>query len=176
MAREHLEDRDEWQREAGARGRGAEDIFHIIITLYLRDTEFEVTERPDSLQGIYGRHDGTGRPHGIIPESVIRNTKNGKMIWVEIKRQRAAGNAHERACKYFMPGIVESARNIGRHPEGVIPFWLIFTNGIARSPCYRQEILHWFRGYEKNLLLWKSLNDHGAILEHFERHIKPLLS
>lgn len=175
MAREHLEGREEWQGEAGARGMKAEDVFHIIMTLYLRETEFEVTKKPRSLQGIYGRHVRTGRSHGIIPESEIRNVRNGKMIWVEIKRQRAAGNAHERACKYFMPGIVESARNIGGHSEDVIPFWLIFTNGIATSPRYRQEILHWFCGREENLLLWESLSDREVIVEHFERHIKPLI-
>ena len=46
----------------------------------------------------------------------------------------------------MMPGILLSAQAIARQPDTVIPFWWIFTNGIARDIYYRQEISHWFQG------------------------------
>ena len=176
MAREHLEGREDWQPEASDRGKSAEHVFQRIMTEHLRESLFEMTMQPKSLGGIYGQHENSHRPHGIKPECEIRNTTNGRMIWVEIKRQRAAGNAHERACKYFAPGIIESACKIGRHPEGVFPFWLIFTEGIATHPRYRQEIKHWFRGREDNLTLWESIERTDMILEHFDSRICSLIA
>lgn len=175
MARKHLGDRKEWQGKSAARGHGAEDVFHALLSMHLRGSDLKAIKKPRSLRGIYGVHEKTGQPHGILPEYEIRNRQNGKIIWVEIKRQRAQGNAHERACKYFMPGILESAREIGGHHKGVVPFWLIFTDGIASHPRYRREITHWFQGHESNVLLWKSVDDHDAVLNHFEKHIRPLI-
>ena len=63
------------------------------------------------------------RPHGISPEFEIRNPANNKAVFVEIKRQKAEGNAHERACKYMMPGIVEEVRQAACQPKNVLPFW-----------------------------------------------------
>ena len=174
MAREHLSGRDEWQGKGVARGAGAEDVFHAVMRPHLTGLGMEPARRPSTLSGIYGKT-GTGRPHGIRPEYEIHNPATGKRVWVEIKRQRAAGNAHERTCKHFMPGIVRSACEIGKHPPGVIPFWLVFTNGIARDPIYRQEITHWFRGCESNVMLWRSVDDHKEIMAHFDTCIAPLL-
>ena len=176
MAREHLEGREDWQPEASDRGKRAEHVFERIMAEHLKGSPFKMTMQPKSLGGIYGRHEGSNRPHGIKPECEIRNTANDRITWVEIKRQRAAGNAHERACKYFAPGIIESACKIGRHPEGVFPFWLIFTNGIATHSRYRQEITHWFRGYEANFTLWESIEDPDIILDHFDKRIKSLIA
>ena len=75
----------------------------------------------------------------------------------------------------MMPGIVKSASVIAGLDEGVLPFWWIFTNGIANDRYYRQEIMHWFQGIEPHVLLWKQVRDHHAITEHFDKHILPLL-
>ena len=115
------------------------------------------------------------RPHGIRPEFEIRNPANNKAVFVEIKRQKAEGNAHERACKYMMPGIVEAVRQAACQPKKVLPFWWIFTNGIARDEFYRQEISFWFKGYERNLLFWPQVHHHKDVVDHFERHIRPML-
>ena len=175
MAREHLENRDNWQSDSSIRASEAEAHFDAIMTNYLRDTVYEHEFHPKDLEGIYGSLPGSRRSYGIRPEYVIRNTQTGRAVYVEVKRQRAAGNAHERACKYFAPGIIASARRIANQPEGVLPFWWVFTNGIASAPRYVQEITHWFRGYEGNLLLWQSLDDYEPVIDHFERHIRPML-
>lgn len=174
MAREHLSQRGKWQSLGVARGEGAEDTFNAAMKIYLRDSGIRCLLKPDTLRGIYGLHK-TGRPHGIVPEFQFFNPETKKSMFVEIKRQGRQGNAHERACKYFMPGILESARRIARQPDGVVPFWLIFANGLATTPRYRQEITHWFKGYEGNLLLWDDLRNPGMLIDHFEDHIMPLL-
>ena len=94
---------------------------------------------------------------------------------MEIKRQNPSGNAHERACRYMMPGIIESARVIANQPKGVIPFWWIWANGLASHHDYIQHITHWFMGIEGHMLLWRNLHDWEAVADHFEKHIRPLL-
>lgn len=173
MAREHLSARDNWQREGNFRGNEAEQAFQAVMARYL-DERFDADYKPTDLNGIYGLHD-TGRPHGIKPDYVIRNVETGKAIYVEIKRQRAAGNAHERACKYFAPGIIASAQEIANQPDDVIPFWWIFSNGIAEDSRYQREILHWFKSIERHVLLWDNLKDSSAVERHFDTHIRPLL-
>ena len=177
MAREHLTKRPNWQAKAAARAHGAEDVFHTILAMHLEKSEIETEHKPKDLKAIYGTRTKTSRlnPHGIHPEYVLRNNKTGKSIYVEIKRQRAAGNAHERACKYMMPGILLSTREIAKQPDDIIPFWWIFTNGIASDRYYAQEIMHWFKGIERYVLLWKDIRDRQPVIEHFEKYIRPLL-
>lgn len=174
MAREHLELRDNWQREGNFRGNEAERAFQSAIVSHLGQN-FRTNFKPQDLKGIYGTNDETGRPQGVIPDYLIRNVETGRAVFVEIKRQRAAGNAHERACKYFSPGILMSARQIANQPDDTIPFWWVFTNGIATDARYRREIAHWFRGVEAHLLLWEDIGDPGAVKRHFDAHIRPLL-
>lgn len=175
MGREHLEGRDNWQREAGYHGEGAEFAFDAIMQRYVIDTDYSYESKPGDLRGIYGTSATTGRPHGVVPDAAIRSRSTGRTVYIEVKRQREKGNAHERACKYFAPGIIASARTIAKQPEGVIPFWWVFTNGIATDPKYVQEIRHWFQGIEGHLLLWKSIGDFNPVIDHFERHIRPML-
>ncbi len=177
MAREHLAGRANWQGKSAARGQGAEDVFHTIMDMHLEQSELTTEHKPKNLQAIYGERiaGNRTRPHGIHPEYVIRNQRTNRAIFVEIKRQRAEGNAHERACKYMMPGILASVREIAGQPESVIPFWWIFTNGIAKDKYYRQEITHWFKGIEGHFLLWQNVRERKPVVEHFEKHIRHLL-
>ena len=177
MAREHLEQRDNWQDESAMRGTKAEKAFRRFMGKHLEQQSVLTTRyKPKDLQGIYGERMARKiQPHGIHPDYMIRNKKTGRAIFVEIKRQRADGNAHERACKYMMPGILASAREIAGQPESTIPFWWVFTNGIASDQYYRQEINHWFQGMEGHLLLWQDIEERKPVIEHFEKHIRPLL-
>ena len=167
-AREHLAGRDKWQDFAGVRGQTAEDAFQEIMSFAFQGTVYSLVSQPKDLAKIYGTR-------GIRPDFAIANKLTDRTMWVEIKRQQAAGNAHERACKYFTPGIVSAAQRIGNLGEG-FPFWLLFTNGIASDERYRTEIQFWFTGLEGGLTLWKSFTDHETITDHFDAHIVPLLS
>ena len=174
MAREHLEQRDNWQEEANKRGRKAEDVFDEIMKRHLHGSGLEPIPKPRSLATIYGVRE-SGRPHGVRPDYAIRNQADGRTMFVEIKRQRDAGNAHERACKYLAPSLLTAMREVGQQPTTVVPMWWIFTEGLAQNPDYRQEISFWFRGLEPNLLLWDDLDDHNAVIHHFETHIRPMI-
>ena len=175
--RERLAARGNWQERASERGQTGERSFEAVMRAHLEGAPFEVVARPADLAGIYGtRTDTSGRerPHGIRPDYAIRGGASGRTVYVEIKRQRATGNAHERACKYLTPGILSAMREIGRHPPDAIPVWCVFTNGIATDPRYRAEIMFWFSGIEGNVLLWDG-GDPAALTEHFERYVKPML-
>lgn len=172
MAREHLSLRDNWQARGNFRGNEAERAFQAAIVSHL-DQNFETDFKPLDLKGIYGTN--AGRSYGIIPDYLIRNTETGRAVFVEIKRQDERGNAHERACKYFTPGILASARQVAKQPGDAIPFWWVFTNGIATSQKYRREITHWFKGIEAHLLLWEDIDDLAVVTHHFDAHIRPLL-
>ena len=175
MGRKALSARDDWQPEASVAGLTAEKAFDIAIQKRIRMSTYLAGEsKPKDLTGIYGRR-SSGRPHGIKPDYVIRNLASGRALYVEIKRQKAEGNAHERACKYWSPGLLASLRTECRQPSDVIPFWWVFTDGIATDQNYRQEICHWFRGYEAHVLLWKDIRDHDVLVRHFDVHILPLL-
>ena len=174
MAREHLSLRDNWQARGNFLGNEAERAFQAAIVSHL-DQNFQTDFKPLDLKGIYGTNE-TGKSYGIIPDYLIRNTETGRAVFVEIKRQAKRGNAHERACKYFTPGILTSARQIANQPDDAIPFWWVFTNGIATSEKYRREITHWFRGVEAHLLLWEDIDDPAVVKRHFDAHIRPLLA
>ncbi len=94
-------------------------------------------------------------------------------MFVEIKRQNPRGNAHERACKYMMPGILNAMRQAGNQPDCAIPMWWVFTNGVATDPRYKREIKFWFQGIERHVLLWSDRR--ADVTEHFDRFIRPLL-
>ena len=118
MARKELKERDSrWRSESAAQDRIEEDTFLTIMNQHLRSTVFTIEHMPLDLAEIYGSH-GQNQRHGIRPKFKIRNRTTNKSVFVELKRQKAGGNAHERACKYFMPGIIESARKIANHPPG----------------------------------------------------------
>ena len=175
MGRDELSKRENWQYEAAIKAKKSETAFHIIMQAYLEGQDFEFIDKPKNLKGIYGTRT-SGSPHGIVPEFMIRNKVTGKAIFIEVKRQQAAGNAHERACKYFTPGIIGAMRHHGKQPESVLPLWCVFTNGIAQDPNYRREIMFWFKGFEANVLLWKDLNDRDCVIDHFNKHILPMVS
>jgi len=107
---------------------------------------------------------------------MIRNPENGCAVFVEIKRQRPSGNAHERACKYMMPGIIKAMQEVGNQPPDVLPMWWIFTNGIAKDVNYRQAIAFWFRGIERHLTLWEDVKNPQPVIDHYENAIKPMLT
>ena len=169
MAREHLKNRGNWQDEANKRGSESETSFSGVMKQYFIGSDFSIEDGPRDLAGIYGRK------RGIRPDHAIRNRKNRKAVYVEVKRQGAKGNAHERACKYMMPGILSSAREASHQPDHVIPIWWIFTDGIAIDECYQRQIMHWFRGIEGNVLLWQNIGDSSVVTGHFEEHICQFL-
>lgn len=96
--------------------------------------------------------------------------------WVEGKERKAGrGNAHERSCKYFTPGLIEELKKKGKLGEKHLPFWVVFQGDITRDPCRVREITLWY-GKEKNhFFMWRNQKDITPLINHFNNHIKPLL-
>ena len=168
--RQHLSGRNKWQNLSEVRGSSAQDIFGGILKTAMRDTNYEVIGQPKNLRDIYAKG------HGIMPDFCITNNDTGRSVWVEIKRQKKEGNAHERVCRYFVPSIIEAAREIGNISPDQFPFWIIFTNGLANDKRRRREIKFWFKGIgDSALLLWPKLTSYETPLEHFDQYIAPIL-
>ena len=165
--REELSNRAKWQDYAGLRGEESEKAFHEIMREASQDTPYEIIEKPGDLKGIYGRG------YGIEPDSAIRNRRTKRTIFVEIKRQGAAGNAHERSCKYFAPGIVRKAREIGNIREEHFPFWLIYTGEMIIDTRYVREILFWFDGMRDHCFLWDMRAE--SLINRFNTRLKHVL-
>ncbi|MCI8304665.1 MAG: MunI family type II restriction endonuclease [Lawsonibacter sp.] len=122
---------------------------------------------------------------GISMDFAIRNLENGKTLFGEIKRQdgwvestspkAGRGNAHERSCKYFTPGLMKIIREKGGLSEEILPFWLVLVGDITRDPRRNREIAFWFQGYTKNYYMWRNTDDVGDILDFFENNLLPYL-
>lgn len=122
---------------------------------------------------------------GIKMDFAIRNLSNGKILFGEIKRQdgwventnmqAGRGNAHERSCKYFTPGLIKIIRETGGLSDEILPFWIVIVGDITRDPRRNREIAYWFQGYESNYYMWRNTNDIGDMLDFFENNLLPYL-
>ncbi len=109
MAREALERSGQLQVDANWRGGDVLAAFSSAMRDHLVGTGMYAEIGPVDLRGIYGTRvtpDGRVVPHGIIPSFGIYNSHYGKMVFVSTKIQQPYGAAHERSCKFMMPGIL----------------------------------------------------------------------
>lgn len=122
---------------------------------------------------------------GISMDFAIRNLENGKILFGEIKRQdgwvettspqAGRGNAHERSCNYFTPGLMNVIRKTGGLSDEILPFWLVIVGDITRDPRRNREIAFWFQNYTKNYYMWRDTNNVGDMLDFFENNLLPYL-
>ena len=163
-----LSQRAVWQDRANADGARLERIVRDVLNEYLsEDLRYVIDVKPDDLAHIYDNR------WGAVPDLAIRNPESGKSIWIEIKRQNPRGNAHERACKYFSPGLVRIAEGLA---YVVRPFYFVFAGGLVDSPKYRAEISTWFDadGWRDHVLMWTD-HDPVSLCQWFEHAIRPAL-
>lgn len=193
--------RNKWQDYAGRNATNAEHNFVNVFQTLFENTEYEIIAKPKLFSNIYvnvplslEEQKEIYNPqkaitkHGIQPDAMISNTKTHTHIFIEIKRQdgwvegkpRSAGrgNAHERLCKYFTPGLLKVLKkesNIKRKST-YYPFWIVFQGDITRDPCRVREIELWFDKYKANYFFWRDTHNADSLVGHFEKYIVPLLS
>ena len=166
--------RENWQREANQRGAASEAGFYAVMSSAFESlpglSGYRVEKKPQRLKRLFG--DGQW---GVAPDAAVTSQETGRTVFVEVKRQRAAGNAHERACKYFAPGLVAAARSRGNVHKDDFPFFMVFTNGLATSEKYRSEIAFWFSTpeVENHFLLWGGKAE--ELLDFFLDKIRPVV-
>lgn len=175
MGKNELQKRTNWQSISGDKAVGAEKLFHAIFVKAFEDTNFVIRKHPREFTNIYSKiklspeilskiynPDKTWK-HGIIPDYAIDNTVTKKTLYVEVKRQdgwvegktRSAGrgNAHERSCKFFTPGLQRILKEHGKLGNHILPFWVVFQGDIARDPKRVREITLWYEGYPEHFFL-----------------------
>lgn len=209
MATQELRKRANWQTISGAKALKTEEMFRKSLQTALDSVfpdQFIVEKHPKDFNNIYSTYElpqevldkiynidlsetrKNGNPKyvwGISMDFAIRNKKNGKTLFGEIKRQdgwvetttssAGRGNAHERSCKYFAPGLMKIIREKGGLSQEILPFWLVIVGDITRDPRRNREIAYWFQGYEKNYYMWRDTDDIGDMLDFFENNLLPYL-
>lgn len=209
MATHELRNRANWQTISGKKALNAEELFKVTLQSALDEVHpktFIVERHPkdfcdiystfslpqDTLSQIYNidvnetNKNGVAKHQwGIIMDFAIRNTKNNKVLYGEIKRQdgwtestdpsAGRGNAHERCCKYFTPGILNLLWNSSGLPHNILPFWLVFVGDITRDPKRNREIAFWFQNYHTNYYMWRDTSQVGDMLDFFENYLLPYL-
>ncbi|MDE6537334.1 MAG: MunI family type II restriction endonuclease [Muribaculaceae bacterium] len=190
--------RKKWQDYSGNKAAKAELSFIEVFKKLFEGTEYKIESQPKDFKNMYvdvalpskDQKEIYNPPvpikrHGIQPDGAITNTLTGKTIFIEIKRQdgwvegkkRSAGrgNAHERLCKYFTPGILNKLRDAGNINSSDLPFWIVFQGDITRDPCHVREITFWFDNYKANYFFWRNSNNPADLIDHFEKYIVPIL-
>ena len=207
MARQQLQGRDNWQTESGPGGLAgiAEQNLYEVFRNAFMGTEYVISDHPTDLKHLYedvqlsedtlsqifnpdevAMRNAKSRGWGVSPDFSITNTRTGKILFGEIKRQdgwvegkepsAGRGNAHERMCKLFTPGLIKAYRKIGGSTDtSIMPFWVILEGDITRDPKRNREIAFWFDEYDKNFFMWRPNVDGSALVEHFNRYLKPYL-
>ena len=195
MGSNELRLRANWQTLSGSLSLQAEQDFFNVLKSLFKGTVFRITDKPKDFLHIYENwplsteeqqqiyNPGIKYRHGFAPDYSIEDLETTKNIFVEIKRQdgwveglpRSAGrgNAHERICKYFTPGLTKILQKESRVKDG-LPFWIIFVGNITRDPCRVREITCWFDVYENHFLFWRDKSP-DVVCRHFIEKIAPLL-
>ena len=201
MGSEHNRLRKKWQDYSGSSALIAEKNFEETFKEYfdILGNEFEIIPKPKNFSKLY-----VGFPldnktlkeiftpseaitkHGLSPDYSIINHKNKKTIFIEVKRQdgwvegkpRSAGrgNAHERSCKYFTPGLISVLRREGKISEKYLPFWTVFIGDITRDPCRVREISLWYGDHKRNYFFWRDQRNKETLISHFINNIVDIIS
>lgn len=199
MGKKELQRRANWQNQSGANATVAEKDFYGVFETAFKNTSYRIRSKPKELNNIYANVNLASsvsaeiynpkegiRRHGISPDYAIDNVDTKKILYVEVKRQDGwveggkrsdgRGNAHERSCKYFTPGLLDVMRKYGRLGDKVLPFWTVFLGDITRDPCRVREITLWYKGCENHFFFWRNQKDEKALLKHFNEKLKHMFS
>jgi len=193
-----LSKRKSWQDISGPKAEAAENNFYNVLLQEFQGTDFRIRDKPKEFRAIYNNvklskkvqdaiyaPEGGYGPHGIKPDYAIDNQKTKKTLYVEVKRQdgwvegklpkAGRGNAHERSCKFFTPGLLKILREKGRLGDDVLPFWVVFQGDIARDPKRVREITSWYGEFSAHFFLWSDGDNAQSVIDHFNEHLRKLL-
>lgn len=209
LASYELRNRANWQTISGRLALDTEELFFSVMQDALESVfpgQFLIERHPKDFASIYSdfelnedikskiynidvsavQKNGTPKySWGISMDFAIRNKKNNKTLFGEIKRQdgwvettnmsAGRGNAHERSCKYLTPGLLNIIRQKSNISEEILPFWIVFVGDITRDPRRNREIAFWYQGYESNYFMWRDKNNPAELLDFFEGKLLKFL-
>ena len=201
MGKKELSNRLNWENVSGKKAAIAEQNLYEVLYEAFEGTIYKLHEKPVHLKNLYAnvklsedvlkqiynpKIDYKNTAWGVSPDFAIENTETGKILFGEIKRQdgwvegkdpsAGRGNAHERLCKLFTPGLLKKYREIsGITDKEILPFWVVFEGDITRDPKRVREITFWFDKYQNNFFMWRPKMTGVELLNHFEHYLKKYL-
>ena len=201
MGKKALSGRENWQEEGGTKASEAEQNLYTAFKKHFEGTPYKLHEKPKHLKKLYASVQLSDEvieqifnpqislektKWGVSPDFAIENTHTKKILFGEIKRQdgwverkdpsAGRGNAHERLCKLFTPGLLKEYRRTGNiHTTDILPFWVVFQGDITRDPKRNREIAFWFDSYSMNFFMWRPNMTNKELTNHFDKHFKPYL-
>ncbi len=201
MGKKALSDRGNWQEQGGIKATVAEKNLYSVFREYFEGTTYKLHEKPTHLKNLYAKvvlpEDVLSqiynpqinlekRKWGVSPDFAIENTVTNKILFGEIKRQdgwvegknpsAGRGNAHERLCKLFTPGLIKEYRRISNiKNEEILPFWVVFEGDITRDPKRNREVAFWFDKFDKNYFMWRPQMTAKDLINHFDTHLRKYL-
>ena len=197
MGTHELRKREIWQDISGGKAGVAEKSFYEGFSKEFEGTDFRGRPRPKEFKNIYSTiklskevlariyNPNETWVHGVVPDFAIDNLKTKKTLYVEVKRQdgwvegkprkAGRGNAHERSCKFFTPGLLKILREHGKLGKNALPFWVVFQGDIARDPKRVREVHCWYTGCPEHFFFWSNAKDGKFLVDHFNKNLKHLL-
>lgn len=198
MGSEHNRLRGKWQDYGGGNAAIAEKAFFSSFSTAFKGTDYIIISQPNEFGKVYVDVELTPQEiseiytpdvkitrHGVFPDYAIKNIRTNKTIYIEVKRQdgwvedktraHGRGNAHERSCKFFTPGLLEILRSKSGILPPHLPFWTVFQGDITRDPCRVREITCWYHGFPAHFFFWRKAPDPDLLFKHFDEYIAPLL-
>jgi hypothetical protein len=130
----------------------------------------------DTERNLFMKHNGKREEtikETFVPDTGIRHIPSGRRYAIECKKQQAKGNAHERACKYTTPSMIDFMKKkleVDYHPVGYV-----FSGGIVEHEGYCREIRAFFKFARGHLLLWKENRSPILLTNWLESTVLPLL-
>lgn len=201
MGKSALRKRENWQGQGGAKASQAELNLYTVLEEYFEGSDYVLHKKPKHLKQLYSQVQLPPQvlkeifsppinlektKWGVSPDFAIENTRTHKILFGEIKRQdgwventdpsAGRGNAHERLCKLFTPGLIKAYREIGHidNPD-ILPFWVVFEGDITRDPKRNREVSFWFDKYDKNYFMWRPNMSGQDLINHFDKYLKPYM-
>lgn len=201
MGKEALQNRSNWEKDSGEKATKAEQNLYKAFEKHFEGTDYKLHRKPKHLKNLYAqvelsddvisqiydpKIDSKKIKWGVFPDFAIENIKTHKILFGEIKRQdgwvegkkpsAGRGNAHERLCKLFTPGLQKAYRSIGGITSAkILPFWVVFEGDITRDPKRNREIAFWFDTFDKNFFMWRPSMTDKELVEHFDMYLKPYM-
>lgn len=201
MGSKELQKREIWQDVCGVKAAAAEQNLYCAFNQEFENTCYKLHIKPKHLKNLYSSvklsnevlkqiynpdMDILSTKWGVSPDFAIENTISGKILFGEIKRQdgwvedkepsAGRGNAHERLCKQFTPGLLAAYRKIGKIDNTeILPFWVVFEGDITRDPKRVREVTFWFDKYCDNFFMWRPNMTNQDLVKHFNEKLKKYL-
>jgi len=201
MGKKELSKRLNWERLSGEKAAIAEQNLYKAFETAFVGTKYVLHKKPKHLKNLYAsvsledevlaeifnpNIDYKLIKWGVSPDFAIENIETGKILFGEIKRQDGwvegkkpndgRGNAHERLCKLFTPGLLKAYRSVGKiEDEEILPFWVVFQGDITRDPKRVREISFWFDTFDKNYYMWRPNQTGENLVRHFDLYLKSYL-